>query len=679
MRQGSSPHSVKRGSGFTLEGEVKPRTARPSRDGAKIPRKGRSGPAWLLSAVVWLAAAVVLPLSAASMPEGMSPAGPDVRSAFLALGLSRERAAAAFLAVDSLGGGRLDGNPVLGEDPEPPTAAYPALRLEAAGRNRFVYFAGPPDRQKSAWTVSVTERRIVLRSESWPGVEPGPFVLVFDQKANHATLLGRMKPGEKRVALPCVLHLPDRGSLRITSKAGGAALDYDARRYVKTPYVRIAFPPATAARPRVVYELEVAAIHPRLPGLDGHPLYDGFRRSFLNLFQVNPRVQMLANNASSDPVPFTLYMDALMAASAPELVAGLTAMDLVRMTLDRYLAGAKGYGLVGYAVEPGEADLVPWKAPWSSLDAYPSLLIAAAAAGSGPGGKAWARTNWAGLTRWEAEMAAGDADGDGLLEHPHTGNAGDRATADRRPSNWWDTINFGHKDAYANALAYKAWRDMAGLAEELGRREEAADYAARASRLKASYLEAFLNPESGLLAGWRSADGRLHDYAFTFVNGIAVAFDLVEGAEADRIMDRLLAKMRDAGFDAFRYGLPGNLVPVRREDYVFHNWSGAREIGEPALEDGSDAFQYYENGGATACYAYFTVKALFKLGRIGEARMIFRPMLRSYADGEFQGFCADGKSKDWRDWKGGCHGYEGLLCDGFLALLCVEDDLRAGR
>ena len=52
-------------------------------------------------------------------------------------------------------------------------------------------------------------------------------------------------------------------------------------------------------------------------------------------------------------------------------------LDLVRMTLDRYLAGAKGYGQVGYACEPTDADLIPWKTPWTSLDTLPSFLISA--------------------------------------------------------------------------------------------------------------------------------------------------------------------------------------------------------------------------------------------------------------------------------------------------------------
>ena len=37
----------------------------------------------------------------------------------------------------------------------------------------------------------------------------------------------------------------------------------------------------------------------------------------------------------------------------------------------------------------------------------------------------------------------------------------------------------------------------------------------------------------------------------------------------------------------------------------------------------------------------------------------------------------DGKSRDWRDWNGGCQGYEGLLCDGYLTLLCALDEAKA--
>jgi len=600
---------------------------------------------------------------------------PDFRSAFIAAGFSPRVPSFRIFSIDALGRGKLDWNPILKDEPQ----AGP-FRFEAKGGGAFVYTVGAADgRRVAAWTIVFSEKKISLRSEFAAGVDRLPFLLAFDQRSNHATLLGLMKPGEQRMPLPCVLHLPDMGSVRITAGPSGSSLEYDARRYVKAPFVRIAFPAASADRPRIEYTLEVAEIHPDVPGIVSKPLFDGFRRSYLNLFQVNPRVQMLANNASSDPVPFTLYMGLGLAASAPPLADGLSCLDLIRMTLDRYLDGAKGYGMIGYAVDKGEADLVAWKAPWNSLDTLPSLLMAACGYVLEKQDFAWARARYAQLATWAGDMMAADKDGNGLIEHPHTGNSGDRATADLRPSNWWDTINFGHEDAYSNALAYRACVQFSSLARALGHRAVADGFEAKAAKTKKAFKPAFLNPATSLLAGWRSADGKLHDYAFTFVNGIAVSYGLLDARDANAVMDRLLAKMKDSGFSEFRLGLPGNLIPVRKADYVFHNWSGAREIGEPSLDDGSDAFQIYENGGATACFAYFTVKALYSLGRVADARRIFYPMLESYAAGDFQGFCDNGKSKDWRDWKGGCHGYEGLLTDGYLPLLCVLDDVKANR
>jgi len=29
-------------------------------------------------------------------------------------------------------------------------------------------------------------------------------------------------------------------------------------------------------------------------------------------------------------------------------------------------------------------------------------------------------------------------------------------------------------------------------------------------------------------------------------------------------------------------------------------------------------------------------------------------------------------AKDWKTWSGGCWGYEGFLCDGYLALLALN-------
>lgn len=76
---------------------------------------------------------------------------------------------------------------------------------------------------------------------------------------------------------------------------------------------------------------------------------------------------------------------------------------------------------------------------------------------------------------------------------------------------------------------------------------------------------------------------------------------------------------------------------------------------------------------ATACFAYFTLAALYDLGRVEDGDKIFMPMLDSFAKGDFQGRDASGMSKDWRTWTGKCWGYEGMLTDNYYALLAVMD------
>jgi hypothetical protein len=591
-------------------------------------------------------------------------AAPDFQSKHYAVGLAPECPAFSWFAVDSLGQGKLTQNPVLAE-----TNAVAAPGLKRAGQ--FTYTLD----DQTVWRVACDEQRLTLRSDYFAGGELPPFTLTFNQKANHATLLGMMSPGERRMALPCVLHLPDMGSVRITCNVPGVKLDYDARRHVATPFVHIAFPAATARQPHIEYHFEVVAIYPQLPGIEGNALYDGFRRDFLNIFQINPRIQMLANNSSSDPCPFVLFQYSELAVCAPPLADGLTCLDLVRMTLDRYLSGVKGYGQIGYGPASGLDDAA-WDTPWTSLDTLPSLIIAACNYANGAKDTNWARDNYDKLAGWAREMMAADKDGNGLIEYPATGNFGDRPLKSKRPANWWDTINFGHEDAYANALAYHACRMFADLARTLKHTEDAKLFEEKAAKLRAAYVPTFLNPATGVLAGWKSADGQLHDYWFTFVQGVAITYGLLDDKTANAVMNRLLAKMQAVGYTNFSLGLPGNLVPVKKGDYVYHN-SPPEQYGEPRLDDGSDGFQFYENGGATGCWTYYMIKALFQLGRADDARHIFHPMLAGYAAGEFQGFGPTGMSHDWRDWSGGDHGYEGLLVDNYHALLAVLADVKS--
>ena len=495
-----------------------------------------------------------------------------------------------------------------------------------------------------------------LRSNFAAGGPPPPLVLSFDPYLNHATLLGMIND-DSSVQLPALLHLPDLGTLRITSSIRGAPpLGYDAQRLhghgapPENPanWIRVTFPAATAAMPEVDYDLEVVAIHPEVPAIAGGARFDGFRRDWLNMFQIIPRDRVLGNNAVSGPCPCSVYMYSSVAERTPPLAPGLTALDLLRQTLDRYLDGFKGIGMEGYDS----------MASHGFMDSYPSLLIAATDYVRASKDKSWLARNYAGLKDWAAKMLAMDANNDGLLEYPESGNYNSWPEKRLlRPANWWDTIGFGHQDAYSNALAYHALVGMSAAARQANHPEDAQMYAARAEKLKSVYFQTFYDPRTGVLAGWKSADGSLHNYYFTFVNSMAITYGLVPPDKANQIMDRLLAKMRQVGYTHFEYGLPGNLIPIRHGDYVVHE----KYAGGGTQEDGSDGFEIYENGGSTASYEYYTLQALYSLGRGKDADAMLFPLLAAYEKGGFQGFGPNGKSYDWKAWDGTPHGYEGLL------------------
>jgi hypothetical protein len=335
-------------------------------------------------------------------------------------------------------------------------------------------------------------------------------------------------------------------------------------------------------------------------------------------------------------------------------------MDLVRQTLDRYLTGGHGYGM---------ADGSDPQNPVSSTDTYPSLLIAASDYLHATGDETWLKKNYPTLKEWARRMLAMDRDGSGLISDISNGNAGiyEHRQYPKHTSNWWDNIGFGHYDAYGNALAYHALVQMADVSRRAGHTEDAKLYSARAEKLKSVYFDTFYDPATGVLAGWKSEDGKLHDYYFTFVNGAAITYGLVPKDKANAIMDRILAKMEEVGYTRFDFGLPGSLIPIRQEDYMVQNprW------GAPQEKDCSDTFQIYCNGGASACYVYFTLQALYQLGRREEADAILFPLLHGFDEGGFQGHGSNGMTYDWKDWKGTPHGYEGLLVDNYHALLAV--------
>jgi len=618
---------------------------------------------------VGASAAVSLTRSRNALAEVVGVHPPEIRftSEYAELALSATAPAFVSLNVDGLGKGKR-GPDVIGTGG--PSGGYrasvsgPRVARQVEYRPLAARADSPP-----AWTFELSGSRIALTSNWTAAFVPPPVVFHFDLKQVHSTVLGVFRR-DKLLAPPALVHFPGQGSLRLTSDLPAVGLTYTSNRpkgyhFHFDETAALSLPAASAEHRRVIYTLEVTAIYPPVRGIDDDSRFDAFRRNWLDILQLNPSFPALANNTASDTCGFTYFEYGDIAALTPPLAQGLTACDLMRQSLDRILAGGKTYGMPGYGAYPSV-----------SADTYPSLMIAAADCVRAGGGRddGWLDENYAGMRDWAESMLATDTNGNGLIKYSVSGDSGVWKFARNeaplfRPSNWWDDIGFGYEDAYANALAYRALPDMAMMARRCGRVDDAKRYLRAAGKLRDAYFTRFFDPATGVLGGWRSADGRLHDYYFLWVNGIAIHYGLVERSQANAIMNALMAKMKEVGYHNFSLGLPGNLVPVALRDCA--DMPGVIRWGCGSRADNADGFQHYENGGATAALAFFTIAALYDLGRKTEADAILFPMLESYGECRFAGTNARGYSADWRQWDGTFGGYEGYLADDYYALLAV--------
>ncbi len=546
--------------------------------------------------------------------------------------------------VDSMGNGRQWTNGMLSEQSE---RAYSVTSID--GWIRYV------EAQKGSYTsFKFEDNGIVIKSSASKGYPAEPFKMIFrirGKQPSHATLLGVID-NDNSVKLPAVLHIPGQGTLRITADSKSETplyLGYNATR----EQVTITFPAGTPTKTQVQIKLEVISLYPELPEIKDDPRFEGYRRCWLNILQLSSKHGVLANHAGSDVAGLCYHEYSEIAMLTGALADGVSGPQLLRDSLNCILAGKKTYGMPGYVQSDS-------KYPYASLDTWPSLLIAAHSYYLASKDEAWAKTHIDKLLEWGHESLKTDSNGNGLIEFHQSGNLGE---CEVRPANWWDCINYGHEDAYSNALAYRAFRGLAQLADVAGKKKEAQIFDDAAKRLKAAYYPALYNKKTGLLAGWKSRDGQLHDYAFMYIQGMAIMYGLVDDKDkANGLLDAILAKLDEVGYDRFDLGLPGNLINVPKEDYY----------EEKTRWGGSNAFENYENGGASANHVYFTLAALYMLGRQADADKILFPILKSFNECSFQGEGENGKmTNDWRTWDGTPWGYEGLLSDNYLVVKAV--------
>jgi hypothetical protein len=557
-------------------------------------------------------------------------------------------------------------------------AALPTTVQTAAGQTRYQLRVTPQCSLEWSISGSPDGLEMTVATQGPATLPPHSLELVFpfDPRVTATTVLPGRWRDDGGFDTPLVISAPDFGQMLVRVKPSGEVTGrLEGSRDNHMVDLILELPPLDANRPCTLSFAPLRLDPP--PGLQDEALWRQARRGWFNAFQPSARwgeqnrpfsapPGVLANNVLSDPCSFSLIFYADHMLWTPVVAEGVSVAELVRHSIEFWLEQRTHMTgeVVGYwdYVNFLEANAGPLICAWDYVEATGNL--------------AWLEKTISRLEFVADFPARRDQDFDGLVEATQSGNANTLLDPDRS-SNWFDAVNYGYKDAYANAVIYRSWRCLADLEAKLHREEKRARYARLADRLKAAYARALYNPATGWIAMWRSADGKLHDYACPVTSGLAIEYGLVDIEPGRKIVAKLWAKMQAAGFQRFELGIPPTLEPIPRADYIQPDG-----LGSPRREDGSDTFQQYENGGISAGHTLHFLVASHLVGQGDRADRALRAMLSRQQQGGFQNGVQNVgyQGIDWTTWEGKPCGYEGYLADVFYflqAVLLREPAMRA--
>jgi hypothetical protein len=495
----------------------------------------------------------------------------------------------------------------------------------------------------------------------------GNLRLPFNPVVASTTIIPARWHDDGTFELPAILNAPDFGPLVVTQVDGPAfrgRFEGDRKQKHADVLLKASGPGTLQFQPLLL---------PAPAGLTDARYWPLARRGWLNAIQPTSRwgeqnrpfsapAGMLGNNVISDPASCSLWFYADQAFFIPEPVPGVNLMSLVRRTIDYWIDTKMIKDASG--AETGE--LICYWDYAHFLDANAGPLIAAWAYVEATGDRDWLIRKIGRLEKVADFLLSRDIDHDGLIEATQSGNLY-TLKQPKRSCAWWDAVNCGHKDAYTNALCYRAFRCLADLETQLGRTPQAARYTTAADRLKAAFFPSLYNEKTGLLGWWRSEDGTLHDYAAPTICALAIDYGLVPTDAARAMLDRLWQKMEEVQFTRLDLGLPTNLVPLHPGAYL------QPAYGAPKQPDGRDTFGIYMNGGISAGHSLHFIAAHYQVGDTARGDRVLEAMLPRQFRGEFQNGVQDQASKgiDWTTWDGQPSGYEGYLADSFRFLQAV--------
>ena len=603
-------------------------------------------------------------------------------TAHYAVGFSLGRAGFSFLAVDDEGTGRVERDllvhrpgvdlqgvmlhPVGGS-----SLVGPALRCRVDGEvrvqgSRVVYDIAIPDAQQRIrleWTMSADRLELSAQRHGGAAVEAWESAIwqtAFDPGVAATTTMGTARRAGRTglLDLPLLLHVPGHGSFHLTADSDHAAWRSDADRGRGWLLGELKLGEQPTDRGTVV--LSAGSFGSHLvwrvtdTGVAAHPeapaqVARAIRRTAITGLSYRADTGTYSNNSVSIHCPMSMDTWSALALRCGEIAAGVDTRTMLRDSLERWLDGGPGYasGTLrdGARLRPAEDEY---------LVSGVGTLLGLAEYLESEGDPDWVAAYRPRLRTMLDALAARDLDGDGLIESPHRrGVSGEHDWS----TNWYDVVSFGWKDAYVNALLFRTLGLLTRSLPRLGAPDLAAGMTEWAARIQRSFLPTFHNPQTGWIAGWRSADGVLHDHAFLAVNAIVVTSGVLPAGLERPVIAALWDEYQRCGAPDARWGLPNNLWPIPDDD----------------LTDPMQGYPhgFYLNGALSHSQSRHFVAALFRVGMTAEGDALLDALCATLADGSAFGGSQTGV--DWRYWDGAACGYEGQLTEQFGILAVALD------
>lgn len=160
--------------------------------------------------------------------------------------------------------------------------------------------------------------------------------------------------------------------------------------------------------------------------------------------------------------------------------------------------------------------------------------------------------------------------------------------------NYWDLLPCGNLDAYATILYYHALLQIAQVEREITEHPEwnipegafklDPDWLMKhAAEVKREGNKLFWNAENGRFINCIDADGKTHDFGYTFLNLEAVYYGFATPAHARSIMswisgERIVKGDTAQGEDIYHWRFGPRSTTKRNVEYYFWGWSGPESI-----------------------------------------------------------------------------------------------------